>query len=214
MEYIDIYDAELNLKGSEERKKAHLLGLWHQTFHLWIVSKKGNGKVLYQYRSKEMVNFPDTLDVSAAGHILSGESINDGIREAEEELGIEFKDDEIHSLGYRVEVADQNNGQKNREYQKVHMAILEKDLHDFKPQIEEVSGLFWIDIKGGMDLFTNKIDHLNCQGIIYDNKENNWIVVDRKFTKSNFLPRIQQYYLTTHIMAERLIENRLPISIS
>ena len=213
MEYIDIYDAELNSKGTEERKKAHLLGLWHQTFHLWIVSKKGMEKFYTSIDQKKWLISRTPLMLVLLV-IYSGESVSDGIREAEEELGIEFKNDEIHTLGYRVEVANQDNGQKNREYQKVHMTLLDKDLHDFKPQIEEVSGLLWIDIKDGMDLFTNKIDYLNCHGIIYDQKQNNWIDVNRKFTKSNFLPRIQQYYLTTHIMAERLIENRLPISIS
>lgn len=214
MENIDIFDANLQYIGIKERQKAHILGLWHKTFHLWLVSSKQDGQILYQWRSKEMKNFPDMLDVSAAGHLTTGENLNDGIRETEEELGIQLTINDIHYLGYRVEVADQNNGQKNREYQGVHIAKTDLELSQFNPQIEEVSGLYWISIKEGIDLFLNKRSEVYGHGIKYDEKIQSWVEDKRKFTNQHFLPRIQQYYLTIHIMAERLLENKFPLSIS
>lgn len=214
MEHIDIYDADLRPLGTEERLKAHLDGHWHKTFHFWVVSPGEGGRVLYQYRSPQMNNFPDMLDVSAAGHLLAGEQMEQGIREAEEELGITVNPNQIHSLGYRVEVADQTNGQRNREYQKVHIALLDIDLNELNPQIEEVSGLYWVPINGGVELFLRHIEQLECSGIVYDSELKKWSNTTRLFTLKNFLPRIQQYYLTMHIMAERLIEGKKPLSIS
>lgn len=214
MEEIDIFDADLRLLGKKERRQAHLDGEWHVTFHLWVVGQVNSGSVLYQWRSNEMENFPDMLDVSAAGHILAGETMQDGIREAEEELGICFDTTKLHNLGYRVEVADQKNGQMNREYQGVHMCEVEIGLNDFKPQVEEVSGLYWINIQDGIDLFSGKLSEVQAEGVFYDRKKEVWIESKRMFSKEKFLPRIQNYYLTAHIMAERLLEDKMPLSIS
>ncbi len=214
MEQIDIFDADLRLIGTKERKQAHFDGNWHITFHLWVAGRHYGGSLLYQWRSDEMENFPDMLDVSAAGHLLSGESMEEGIREAEEELGIEFSKKRIHALGYRVEVADQENGQKNREYQGVHMVEVEESLQDFVPQTEEVSGLYWISIADGIRLFSGELNSVQGRGIYFDKDQSIWQISTRNFTKDHFLPRIQNYYLTAHIMAERLIEGRLPLSIS
>jgi isopentenyldiphosphate isomerase len=214
MENIDIFDADLRPRGQKERRAAHFDGDWHKTFHLWVVGGLQGGSVLYQWRSHEMENFPDMLDVSAAGHVLAGESVELGIREAEEELGIKFDSEKLHDLGYRVEVADQTNGQRNREYQAVHMAKVDKPIADFNPQVEEVSGLYWIGLAEGMELFTGKRETVTGSGIIYDASAREWKPSEREFNRDRFLPRIQNYYLTAHIMAERLLENRMPLSIS
>jgi len=213
-ELIDIFDADLRHLGTEELVKAHIEGLWHKTFHFWLVSPRNGGQVLYQWRSKEMKNFPDMLDVSAAGHILAGETVDQGIREAEEELGISLDSRNIYSLGYRVEVADQDNGQKNREYQAVHLAVVDLDLEDFSPQLEEVSGLYWVPLASGMELFTGKAESLDCHGIYFDSLTREWKQHSRDFTLSHFLPRIQRYYLTMHIMSERLLTGNTVLAVS
>ena len=113
-ETIDIYDANLQHLGKMDRVEAHLKGHWHRTFHCWVVNGEGEGRILFQHRSAEMVNFPNMFDVSAAGHLEAGENVEQGIREVSEELGIPTSMDALHSLGYRVEVADQSNGQLNK----------------------------------------------------------------------------------------------------
>ena len=214
MEMIDVYDANLKLLGTEERNKAHMLGLWHKSFHLWLVSPKNGGQVMYQWRSREMQNFPDMLDISAAGHLLAGEKVSDGLREAQEELGITLNMHDIHNLGYRVEVADQTNGQKNREYQAVHMAMVDADLNQFSPQVEEVAGLYWVPISDGMGLFLDNLESVACDGLFYDSLNSLWKQDKRKFTRNEFLPRIQKYYLTIHIMAGRFLNGCFPLAIS
>lgn len=60
MENIDVFDANLNFKDVIERKEAHTKGIWHQTFHCWVVNPK-NKSILFQLRSKEKRIIPICL---------------------------------------------------------------------------------------------------------------------------------------------------------
>jgi isopentenyldiphosphate isomerase len=213
-EIIDIFDANLQPLGKMERLEAHLKGYWHRTFHCWVVTSENRGRILFQHRSAEMANFPNTFDVSAAGHLEAGEDLKDGIREVSEELGILLSIERLNSLGYRVEVGDQSNGQLNREYQAVYMLSLDIPLSEYHPQVEEVSGLFWLNISDGLQLFAGSLQAATMEGILYNKSSQQWETSSRVVTEKDFLPRIQKYYLTACIMAERLIENRFPLAIS
>lgn len=213
-EKIDIYDADLRHIGIMDRNEAHLKGHWHITYHCAVVTKREGGDILFQLRSEENINFPNLLDISAAGHLEAGEKVEHGIREVSEELGIPLSMGTLHSLGYRVEVADQVNGQKNREYQAVYMLHLDIPLSEYKPQVEEVAGLFWLNIQRGINLFSGSRTTAKMHGIKYNKNFKKWESITRKVTVKDFIPRIQNYYLTLCIMAERLFENRFPLSIS
>ncbi|MBE6738297.1 MAG: NUDIX domain-containing protein [Ruminococcaceae bacterium] len=213
MENINIYDASLRPKGIMDRKLAHIQGEWHITFHCWIVNKE-NQSILFQLRSKDKKNYPNMFDISAAGHLVANEEIGDGIREVTEELGINMCFNNLHSLGYRVEVDDQENGQKNREYQSVYIAEISKELSEYRPQKEEVSGLMWMKLVDALSLFSDRSDTAMMSGIIYDSVTNQWIVSERTVSKADFIPRIQNYYLTIAIMCQRLFNNDFPLSIS
>lgn len=213
MENINIYDASLRPKGVMERKLAHKKGEWHITFHCWIANRQRKS-ILFQLRSKEKKNYPDMFDISAAGHLIADEEIKDGIREVTEELGINIEYDDLYSLGYRVEVDDQENGQKNREYQSVYIAEISKELCEYNPQEEEVSGLMWMKLDDAISLFSNQIEDAKMNGIVYDKNNNLWSFSNRVVTKNDFIPRIQNYYLTVAIMCQRLFNGEFPLSIS
>jgi isopentenyldiphosphate isomerase len=213
MEFIDIFDANLVQIGSEERNKAHFGAQWHKTFHCWIISSEDRGKILFQSRSAS-VDFPHCLDISAAGHILAGENIDDGIREVQEELGINIVKSDLFTLGYRAEAQDLLNGKKNREYQAVYMAKINMPLEDYNPQIEEVAGLYWVNLNDALNLFSGNQDEADIVGIRYDNRTDSYLKHERHVLLPDFLPRIQNYYLTIAIMAERLLSGNSIISIS
>jgi len=213
VEEIRIYNANLKELGVMERKEAHATGAWHITFHCWIVNPS-NDSMLFQLRSKGKKNYPDMFDISAAGHLLAGEEVRDGIREVSEELGIAISFDELSFLGYRIEADDQENGQKNREYQAVYISKVEKNLDEFEPQIEEVAGLMWMRISDALSLFSNNASSVPMEGIVYNEETRQWEQKKRIVTVADFIPRIQQYYLTMAIMGERFIENKYPLAIS
>ena len=85
-ELIDIYDEKMNLLGTATREQAHREGLWHTSFHCWIVrrSPEGRPQVLLQIRGKTQ-NHPSLIDISSAGHLAAGETAHDGIKNIEQE---------------------------------------------------------------------------------------------------------------------------------
>ncbi|MFH8616932.1 NUDIX domain-containing protein [Streptomyces sp. NPDC017979] len=214
-EKIDIYDANLRHLGEMDRIEAHMQGKWHRTFHCWVLSAEKGGQVLLQKRADTMKNFPGLLDVSAAGHLEAGEPVEAGLREVTEELGIEVNRSHLHPLGERVEVADQSNGQRNREYQSVFLYQSDTPLSEYRAEPEEVSALLWLPINSGMRLLTGSESSLTLLGRTYEKSNGtSWEEFEMEVTADSFLPRIQQYYLTTLIMAERLLANAGPLAIS
>lgn len=215
MEEIDIYDANLTKIGKMERRKAHLDGHWHRTFHCWLYRGGAETAILFQLRSPNSTNFPDVLDVSAAGHLEAGESLEDGIREVQEELGIDASFDSLFFLGERVEVADEfHNGHHNREYQSVFMLRDDRNLSEYKPPVEEIWGLFWVPLESGMRLMAGQIGELEIEGIVYNPETKVFDPKKRTVTTADFLPRIQRYYLTAMVAAERLLDGKEFVGIS
>jgi isopentenyldiphosphate isomerase len=115
-ELLDVVDADGVRLGTKPRREVHRDGDWHVAFHLWVV--RGDG-VLLQRRSMTKATWPGFLDATAAGHLLAGESVADGVREAEEELGIAYTFDDLMALGVHRVDETRDNGRVNRELQHV-----------------------------------------------------------------------------------------------
>jgi len=116
-ELLDILSADgERVLGVKDREAVHRDGDWHQAFHLWVVRDDG---VLFQRRARWKESWPGYLDATAAGHLVAGESPADGVREAEEELGVPFALDDLVALGvWRVD-DEPRPGFVNREHQHV-----------------------------------------------------------------------------------------------
>lgn len=213
LEFIDIYDASLRPLGKMERDEAHKKGQWHQTFHCWVINCEKQ-TILFQIRSKTTKTHPTKLDISAAGHIRSGESVEDGIRELEEELGLRYEIGDLIFAGKRVEVSDNNEKNvHNREYQSVYFCKSNLAIDDYNPDPEEVSGLAEIPLDESIRLFSGQVSEVNVRTCIYS-KDGSIERNNRILKLEDFIPRIQNYYLIASIMGKRLAENQLPLAIS
>ena len=95
-EILDVFDEHGRLLGTKRRADVHRDGDWHLAFHLWVVAPAG---VLLQRRARSKSSWPGFLDASAAGHLLAGETIRDGLREVDEELGAAYAFDDLVHLG-------------------------------------------------------------------------------------------------------------------
>jgi isopentenyldiphosphate isomerase len=209
-EEIDIFDANLTRIGSMDFVDAHRQALWHRAFHCWVVN--GDGSVLIQQRSSAIATYEGCLDVSAAGHLRAGETVADGIREVQEELGIEVERGQLFDLGYRTEAADLPNDRRNREYQFIALLRCDLPLSAYRPQADELDGLYWLPIAEGLKLFSGAIEESRGRGVRYDGAA--WVEAERTVRREDFVPRVPNYYLTVCIMAERLLEGRFPLAIS
>ncbi|MCM3612019.1 NUDIX domain-containing protein [Planococcus sp. MERTA32b] len=152
-EMIMACDEDGTPTGIATREEIHKRGLWHETFHCWIVEiEDGTPYIHLQLRSADKKDFPGQLDISAAGHILAHESIADGVREIEEELGIDVKFEELISLGV---VKDQLSleGFKDNERCHIFLYMAEQSLDGaYRFQKEEVAGMFRFVFQDFVDL--------------------------------------------------------------
>jgi isopentenyldiphosphate isomerase len=103
-ELLDVLD-ELGRPTGEVvyKSEAHRRGLFHRCFHCWIAGRDAGGPyLLVQRRAAAKDTWPGCLDVTAAGHLKSGEaSLAGGLRELEEELGLRVEPGRLVPLGTR-----------------------------------------------------------------------------------------------------------------
>ena len=143
-EKVDILDALGRKTGRVAWKsEAHRLGLWHRCFHCWIVAPEepaGGPYLFVQRRASEKDTWPDKLDVTAAGHLGTGEEALDGLREVEEELGLEVAPGELVPLGTRRAEKEIPAG-LDREFQEVFLLVRSLSPEDLQLGKEEVAAV-------------------------------------------------------------------------
>lgn len=211
-EKIDVFDENLNKIGVMGRNEAHESGVWHKTFHCWVISGVNHGNVLFQKRGRHKKLFPNYLDITAAGHYITGEKPKDGIREILEELGIEVSFSELIPLGIKVDLAKVGKI-TNREFCDVF--LLKKDMRprDYSPDPEEVEGLVEMSIPDGLALFMGETNEVNVEGIEWDTDTKKWNDIKMDIKIDNIIPRIDPYYLKVFIMARNLLRGEKYLSI-
>ena len=149
-EKIDILDRSGNPTGEVAWKsEAHRRGLWHRCFHCWISGEDEKGPyLLVQRRAKEKDVFPGCLDVTAAGHIRSGEGvIEGGLRELEEELGIRAAPGGLIPLGTR-RIEQKIPGGLDREFHEVFLLLDPTPPGRLRLQRGEVEAVLRISLDG------------------------------------------------------------------
>ena len=144
-EKVDILDSHGEKTGEVAWKsEAHRLGLWHRCFHCWILSPaipSGGACLLVQRRAAGKDTWPNRLDVTAAGHLESGEeTLEGGPREVEEELGLTVASDELVPLGTRRSELQIPAG-LDREFQEVFLLVRTLSPKDLRLQEEEVAAI-------------------------------------------------------------------------
>jgi isopentenyldiphosphate isomerase len=141
-ELLDVLDADGRMVGrTTDRAVVHRDGLWHQTFHCWVVMNKTH--VVMQLRSMHKSSFPGVFDISSAGHLAAGESAADGVRELAEELGVDVPFGDLVSVGTVKIISEAGS---NREHAHVFIAHLEGSLEQFDFMDGEVDGLVAVEL--------------------------------------------------------------------
>ena len=101
-ELIDIFDENHKLISKDTKENAHKHGLWHEVFACIIINSSTN-KIYFQYKNpnhNEVVHLPK-IDLSVGGHLQSGETEKDGIREIKEESSLNVKYTDLVKLANR-----------------------------------------------------------------------------------------------------------------
>lgn len=207
-EWVDIVDpSTLEVSGQLTRHQAHTEGHWHQVFHCLVV-RKSTGSVLLQERSPNKSAFPDLLDFSVTGHLSSGESVADGVREIAEELGIEVSPDDLVPLGTRL-LADDSGEGINREIVHVHLLADDRPLTDYSPAPEEVSALFEVQVNALLTVLADQTQEIS--GTRIDAITGGRTSV--KIRQSSLVEGADGYWTVMIVMAQRFLAGHRPIAI-
>jgi isopentenyldiphosphate isomerase len=193
-ELIKTFDEDGNELGIATREEVHKQGYWHETFHCWFISRKEDRSFLYfQLRSELKKDYPNLLDITAAGHILAHESVQDGIREVSEEVGIEVSFQELSQLGV-IKYSVVNGELLDKELANVFLNDYQGTMDDFKLQMEEVSGIVKIELASFADLYFGEKSEVIVEGFVLD-KDGNRIQIKKSVTKEHFVPHEDSYYV-------------------
>lgn len=166
-EKLRIYDEHRVAQGVASRQMVHEKGYWHETFHCWVVSRENDQDLIYlQLRSRDKKDFPGLFDITAAGHLLAEESVENGVREVREELGLNVSLNELIALGT---IKDQLKKDKFIDNEHCHCFLYRKnDNNDeaFELQEEEVSGIAKVDFEEFAALIARAKDRVEVEGFI------------------------------------------------
>ena len=144
MEQIDFFDSDYNYIGATSIDEIHQKGLWHQTVAFWLFNPKE--RVVYlQLRGPKNRVGPNTFDATSSGHLSSGESKEDGVRELKEELGFSILPEKcIYFKMYKNIVHLPNY--INHEFCHIYFVETSYLLQDFVLEDGEVSNMFALNI--------------------------------------------------------------------
>lgn len=156
-ELIDIVTQDGAPTGESALKSViHMQGYYHNTAHVWLYTKKG--QILLQQRALSKSICPGLWDVSVAGHVDAGETIEQGaVRETFEEIGLKIAPHNLNKIGVFKCFQSYPNGVVDNEFHHTYISPLEVSLDHLKPCTDEVEALKLISITDFMNLLENSL---------------------------------------------------------
>jgi 8-oxo-dGTP pyrophosphatase MutT (NUDIX family) len=142
-ELLDVLDEDGRPTGEVAWKsEVHRRGLFHRCFHCWVAGEDAGGPyLLVQRRDAAKDTWPGYLDVTAAGHLQSGEEpLAGGLRELEEELGLRVGPERLVPLGTRRIEQEIPDG-CDREFHDVFLLLDDTSPQDLRLQEGEVEAV-------------------------------------------------------------------------
>jgi isopentenyl-diphosphate delta-isomerase type 1 len=142
---IDIVDEKGNKTGeTKSYDEVHASGLLHKSVHVWVLNSKG--EILLQKRSKYVRAYPLYWDISAAGHVNSGQtSLEAAQMETKEELGLLLLSADFKFLCTLNEYNVSNNGKHiENGLSDIYVLHLDLEISQLKIEPEEVEEVRWV----------------------------------------------------------------------
>ena len=192
-EYLTIFNEHQQPIGTAPRSEVHKHGFWHETFHCWFVSEQDNKRYVYvQRRSREKKDYPGLFDITAAGHLLSTETVKDGVREVAEETGIDVAFEDLVSLGI-IPYSIQNPDMIDNELAHVFLYYTNLEWQDFRVQVEEVEGMSRVTVQDFINLWRHQVEEIPSEGFKM-NVDGKREAVEQSIRREDFVSHPTTYY--------------------
>lgn len=155
-EYLDIVDEKCRPTGKVALKSdVHKNGWLHNTVHVWFYTN--DGYILLQQRSHKKNICPLLWDVSVAGHVDAGETIEAAaVRETKEEIGLEIHINDLRRIATTYHESTYLDGAiRDCEFHHVFISELKISLKHLSPDPNEVEAIKLVSLKTFTDLILN-----------------------------------------------------------
>ncbi len=211
-ENLDIVTPTGHYLRTADRREVHDGGHWHEVFHCLVVRSGTPARIIMQRRHHAKAAFPGLLDLSATGHLTAGETPQEGVRELNEELGIDATADDLESVGVRLLVDDNGEG-KNRERVNMFFMTDDRALDSYNPEPTEVESL--VEVEAGAML--DAIARLGSGDSDHRIDATEWTPgsapVPTKIGAVDLIEPASEYWVVLLVMAERFAAGQRPIAV-
>ncbi len=159
-EFFDVLNEKGEFTGKiESRDECHKQGLWHKAVVVFIISTD-NKSILLQQRSANKKLWPNLWDITAGGHVLTGEfGYQTVIRETKEEIGIDINKNDLEFIGGTI--SENISGDIiNRHFNEFYIVHKDIDIKDIVLQEDEVQDIKWFNKEDIINKINNNYDTL------------------------------------------------------
>ncbi|MDU5081272.1 MAG: NUDIX hydrolase [Bacillota bacterium] len=147
-----------------------------------------------QLRSNIKKDYPNLLDTTVAGHLLANETVQDGVREITEEIGIDISFQELIPLGI-IAHCIVSEDLIDKEIANIFLYKSEKSFDNFTLQEEEVSGIVKTKFKHFAELWLDERETIKIKGFLIK-KDGEKVLIDENVGKNKFVPYQIKFYKT------------------
>lgn len=202
-ELFNVVTADGKPTGVQKRRAdVHRDGDWHAAIHIWVARiVDGENQVVFQRRSLAKDTFGGMLDATVGGHLNSGESWREALRESREEIGVAWPEQDLIPLGQRVAVSEDATGKRDREIQHIFIVHDDRPLNAYIPDPIELAGLVAIPVDGLLDLIAGIVTSVPAERFAVGATESATEIIDL----CDFPPVLDRYYYRVGLAARSFL---------
>lgn len=148
---------------AKARHAVHRDGDWHRSLHVWVAGFDEGGEpfLLLQRRGKAKDVAPGILDATVGGHFRTGETLDQVVREVDEEIGVATTVADLRRLGTRVSVVEApSSGIVDRELQEVYLVRDDRPLNGYRLNAAEVDELVRVSLPALLEFLVTSGEEL------------------------------------------------------
>ena len=194
----------------KSRADVHRDGDWHRALHIWVAGHDEAGEpfLMFQRRSKAKDSWPDHLDTTVGGHFRAGETLQETLREVEEEIGIPSRDLVLRPLGTRISITE-SPGLCDHELQDVYLLLDDRPLAAYRPHAVELSALVRFPLRELPGFFSGERSQVAGVAIRPGSPE----TFITSASAEEFIPSVDRYGLRVAIAARNVLRGDQYVAI-
>lgn len=191
-ELFDLYARDGTALGrAKARRLVHRDGDWHKSLHIWVWGVVNDAPwMVFQRRSAAKDTWPRALDAAVTGHRRAGETIEQTLREADEEIGLTVRPADLVRIGLRRK-EHRRAGVLDNELQDIFAKGKPVAISALEPSPEELEALVAVPFAGAERFFEGG-DASGARLVVEDGAGR---LVEETVRGADLVPALDGYYL-------------------